>query len=138
MSLSRGRAGALPDWVGGEPKKEVMKTFSSPLSALAWFVKETHRFDGLRVQGYEPRASGPVGRPLTIAEDRLLLLSVIGCCLRRTPRRLRRVLLLSVGDGMGSVDIGAHLGCSDRWARALLREGQAALGERLRKIGVVH
>lgn len=114
-----------------------MRTFSSPLAALSWFVRERQRADGLRASPMEPRLPGPLGRPTSRHEDRLLLLAVIGCCLRRTPRRLRTVLLLTVADGMGAVEVAAHLGCSDRWARGLIAEGRAVLAARLRRVGIV-
>ena len=48
------------------------------------------------------------------------------------------VLLMGGGEGMGPLDLAAHLGCSDRWARVLVAEGREALGARLRKKGIIH
>lgn len=118
-----------------EAERDV-RTFTSPLAALAWYVRESQRRDGLRAAPLEPRLPGPSGRPTTRQEDRLLVLAIVGCCIRRTATRHRRVLLLSV-EGMGPVDLGAHLGCSDRWARALVRQATDAFGKRLRRVGLM-
>ena len=121
--------------VGGEG---AMLTFSSPMAALAWFVRERQRADGLRAQPYDPRAIGPINGPMTQREDRLLLLAVIGCCMRRVPKGPRRALFLaSVGD-LDQVSIARELRCSDRWARHLIAEGREALGATLRRVGIVH
>ncbi len=111
--------------------------FSSPLAALAWWSREMQRHDGLRASAYDPRLIGPINGPLTAREDRLLLLSVIGCCLSRTPRRLRRALVLAMVHHHGTLEVAAQLRCSERWARALIAEGRTVLGTRLRRVGIV-
>lgn len=114
-----------------------MRTFSSPLAALSWWHRERQRADGLRAQGYEPRTGGPVGKPLTKTEDRLLLLAVIGCAVRRIPGRYRRVLLLSVAEDLGPMEVAAQLGCSRQWVWRLQKEGRAEIERRLRRCGVI-
>ena len=113
------------------------RPFTSTYAALSWWHQEMHRRDGLRAANYDPRAAGPINRPMTTQEDRLLLLALIGGCVRQTPRRYHRVLRLMVADGMGSLEISGVLGCSERWARDLMREGLKRVGARLRKKEIV-
>ena len=114
-----------------------MKTFASPLSALSWWVREMQRHDGLRAQGYEPRASGPVGRPLTVLEDRLLLLAVIGCCLRRIGQERVEVLLLWEKPDAKPLELAQQLKCSESTFWRRLRDSRAVFETRLRRVGIV-
>lgn len=112
-------------------------TFRSPMAALSWWCREMQRRDGLRAQPCDLRAVSPINGPNTRAEDRLLLLSLIGDAIRKVPAQPRRALLLTVRDGLTPVELAAHLRCSDQQASRALREGKEMLGRRLRKVGVM-
>lgn len=114
-----------------------MRLFRSPLAALSWWCREMARRDGYRAQPCDPRAVSPINGPKTQAEDRLLLLGLIGDAVRKVPARPRRALLLTVRDAMGPVELSAHLGCTPRWAAVTVREGWVLLGRRLRQRGVL-
>lgn len=116
---------------------EVIRLFRSPMSALAWWCREMARRDGLRAQPCDPRAVGPINLPNLRAEDRLLLLSLIGDAVRRTPKRYRLALLLTARDGMGPAELSAHLGCTPQWAAVTVREGWVLLERRLKRRGVL-
>ena len=111
--------------------------FRSPLSALSWWCREMARRDGLRAQPCDPRAVSAINGPKTRAEDRLLLLGLIGDAIRKVPAQQRRALLLVARDGLTPVELAAHLGCSEWRASRTLREGREMLGGRLKKMGVL-
>jgi DNA-directed RNA polymerase specialized sigma24 family protein len=74
---------------------------------------------------------------LKAPEDRLLLLGLIGDAIRKVPAQQRRAVLLVVRDGMGPVELAAHLGCSEWAASRTLREGREMLGRKLKRAGVL-
>jgi hypothetical protein len=96
-----------------------------------------NRHDGLRAQGYEPRASGPVGRPLTIVEDRLLLLALIACCLRKIGEEQSKVLLLWETPDAKPLQVAGTLKCSESTFWRRLRESRGQFETRLRRVGIV-
>lgn len=114
-----------------------MRLFHSPLSALSWWCREMARRDGYRAQPCDPRAVSPINGPNTRAEDRLLLLGLIGEAIGKVPAQPRKALLLTVRDGLAPVELAAHLKCSEREASRTLREGREMLERGLRKAGVM-
>lgn len=114
-----------------------MRLFRSPHSALSWWCRETCRADGLRAQPCDPRVVSPLNLPNLRTEDRLLLLSLIGQAVARTPRRPRQAILLTARDGMGPVELSAHLGCRPREASEIVRRGWERLERELQRAGVM-
>lgn len=115
-----------------------LRLFRSPLSAVSWWVRELQRRDGYRAQPCDPRVVGPINLPSLRAEDRLLLLSLIGQAVERVPRRQRKAVLLVARDGMGPVELSAHLGCRPVEAGEMLRRAWARTERELRRAGVMH
>lgn len=114
-----------------------MRLFKSPQSALSWWAHEMSRRDGLRACPADPRMVSPLNAPKVGAEDRLLLLALIGDAVSQTQVRYRRAVLLVVRDGMGPTELSAHLGCSPRWAAVTIRAAWRDVEGRLRRAGVM-
>lgn len=127
----------MPIRAGRDLGNDSIRLFRSPMLALSWWCREMSRRDGLRAQPCDPRAVSPINGPNTRAEDRLLLLGLIGDAVRKVPSRERRALLLVVRDGLTPVEVAAHFKCSEWVASRTLREGRERLERRLRKAGVL-